>query len=146
MKKTMITNICLVALSVLAMVFLALPIAGRTTGYDCFQLLGYLGEMNFGSMLLFLSPLFILIASIALLVFSVLTLLVNLNVIKNEKLLKVARVINLVAGIVMGAFAVLAFILLLVEGGSPAVGIILLLLAGIAAAVVAILEKVWSKK
>ncbi len=146
MKKTMITNICLVALSVLAMIFLALPMAGKMSGYDCFQFLGYLGEMDFGFALFYIAPLFILLASIALLVFSVLTLLINLNVIKNEKLLKVARIINLVAGIVIGVFAVLAFILLLVKGGSPAVGIILTLIAGIAAAVVAILEKRWSKE
>lgn len=146
MKKTMITNICLVALSVLAMIFLALPIAGGISGYDCLQLLGYLGEMDFGFALFYIAPLFILIASIALLVFSVLTLLINLNVIKNEKLLKVARIINLVAGIVIGVFAVLAFIILLVKGGSPAAGLILTLIAGIAAAVVAILEKVWSKQ
>lgn len=146
MKKTMITNICLVALSVLAMIFLALPMANRASGYDCFQFLGYLGEMDFGYALFHIAPLFILLASIALLVFSVLTLLINLNVIKNEKLLKVARIINLVAGIVIGVFAVLAFILLLIKGGSPAVGLILTLIAGVAAAVVAILEKVWSKQ
>lgn len=146
MKKTLITNICLVALSAMVLVFLALPVVTGFSGYECFQLLGYLGGMDFGLALFYVSPLIILISATVTLVASVLGLLVNLNVLKNEKLLKVARMVNLIAAAILGLFGVLAFVLLLANGGSPAVGIILVLISCVAATVCAVLEKVWTKK
>lgn len=138
MKKTTISNICLLALGTLALVFLAIPAVAGISGYDCFQFLSYLGGAGFGAILFYVSPIFILIAAALLVVAEILKLL--------NKGEKVAKVLAFVSAIVLGVFAVLMFVGLLVEGGSPAVGMILTLITGVAALVVAFLDRAWSKE
>lgn len=142
MKKTLITKICLVALGALALVFLALPAMGNEwvsiSGYDCFQYLSYLNGAGFGAILFYISPIFILIAAILLVVAAVLKLV--------NKCEKLANVLTLVSALVLGLFAVLMLVGLLIEGGSPAAGMILTLIVGVAAVVVAFLDRAWGKK
>lgn len=145
-NKSLITNICLSVVSVLVLVFLALPFLGQISGYDFLQLLQYLGQMDFGTALVYIAPLFMLIASIVLLIFSVLNLLGDLNVIKSEKLLKVSRIVSLVAAIVLAVFVLLAFILILAKEATPAYALIISLILGIAALAGSILICVWNKK
>jgi len=145
-NKSLITNICLTALSVLVVVFLALPYVDVLSGYDCFQGLQFLGHVPVDIALIYIAPLFMMLAAVITLIFSVLGLLGDLNVIKSAKLLKAARVVNLVAAIILAVFTLLAFILAFVVGASPAVGLILNLVFAIAILVGVILNRVWNRK
>lgn len=145
-NKSLISNICLISLSVLVLIFLALPLIGGISGYQMLEALGYIGGAEFALVLVYIAPLFMLLASIVLLAFSIVNLLGTLNVIKSEKLLKISRIINLVAGIVLALFALVAFIIIFVEGGTPAYGLILNVIFAIAAIVFVSLELKWAKK
>lgn len=147
MKKSLITKIILVAASVLSLVFLALGFVEGVSGY---QLLSNISVpfkfgADFWTILVYLLPLIILLASIVLLVFSVLALLGELNVIKSEKLLAVSAKINFIVSIVLCAITAAAFLIILIKGYGLAVGCILLLVLAVAALVATILEKKWSK-
>lgn len=148
MKKSLITKIVLVAASVLSIIFLALPFVSEISGYDMFPALEIIGELfgaDFAFGLVYIAPLFILIGSIVMLVFSVLALLGEVNVIKNEKLVKVSETINFIVSIVLCALAALVAILILVKGASLGAGLILILLLAVAALVATILDKKWRK-
>lgn len=148
MKKSLITKIVLVAASALALVFLALPYISGISGFDFFKSfgeVGYIFKRDFMLGVLFLTPLFVLLATLVLLVFSVLALLGELNVLKNEKFLKVAAKINFIASIVLCAFIALAFLLILIKDAGLGVGCVLILLLAAAALVTTILDKKWNK-
>lgn len=144
-NKSLISNICLSAASVLILVFLALPFVGNVAGYNYLQAIKYIGGANIEIALIYIAPLFIMIASIVLLVFSILNILGNVNVIKSEKLLKASRIINLVAAIILTVFAVLAFVLIFALGATPAYGLIINVVLSIVALVASILTFVWKK-
>lgn len=145
-NKSFIANICLSAFSVLAIVFLALPYFGAASGFDTFKMLSYVTNMDFGEAMVFVAPLMMMIASILVLVFSVLNLLGNTKVLKSEKLLKVSRIIALVASIVLVLFALAGFVILLVYGTTPAYGLIINLVLAIATVVGTALVVAWKNK
>lgn len=146
-NKSLITNICIALLSALVIGFLALPYVEGISGYNCFDFLPYLSEgVDFDVALVYIAPLFMLIASAITLIFSVLGLLGDLNVIKSEKLLKIARLVNMIAAIVLVVFTLLAFILIFVLGSTPAYGLIINLVLTIVVVVAAVLNFVWSRK
>lgn len=147
MKKTLITKIALIAASALSLIFLALAYVEGVSGYDLLSNISAAFQFgDFATILIYLAPLLILIASIILLVFSVLALLGELNVIKNEKLLKVSARINFIVSIVLCAVALVGFVVVLVKGFEISIGCILLLILAVAALVSTILEKKWSRK
>ncbi|MBQ7884928.1 MAG: hypothetical protein IJ318_02390 [Clostridia bacterium] len=145
-NKSLILNICTAAVGVLSFIFLALLFAGRITGYQMLETLGYLDGAEFTMVLLYTSPLFILLASIVMLGFAVVNILGATNVIKSEKFVKVSKIITLVAASIFALFAVIAIIMLATEGFSPAIGLILLTIIALGALATTILDKVWSKK
>lgn len=145
-NKSLITNICLSVISVLVFVFLALPFIGKISGYDLLQTLEYLGHMDAGVALVYIAPLFMIIASALVLVFSVLNILGDVKVIKNKTLLKVSRIVSLVATIILAVFALLAFIFILANEATPAYALIVCLVLGLVALACSILTSVWSKK
>ena len=145
-NKSLILNIALVAVSALVLVFLALPYCIDANGYEFLEGIKYVGEMDFSSALIYVTPLILLISSILLLASSVLGLLGSVKVIKSEKLAKVIKIVNIVLTGIIAFFAVVAFIILLVKDFvSPQVGIILNLIVGVAALVASILDLVWKK-
>lgn len=145
-NKSLITNICLSVASVLVLVFLALPFISNATGYDFFQMLEYLSYMDAGSAFVYISPLFMLIASVLVLVFSVLNILGDVNVIKNKTLLKISRIAALVSAIILAIFALVAFIMILAKEVSPAYGLIIVMILGLASVAASVLACVWNKK
>lgn len=145
-NKSLITNSCLIGLSTLVLIFLALPAVFSLSGYNCLEGLGYIGGAYVTETLVYISPLFMLLGAIVLLAFSIIALLGNVNVIKNDKFLKAARIINLVATCVIALFAFIAFICLLVEGATPGIGLILNLIFSIGAVACASLTVAWDKK
>lgn len=145
-NKSLILNICTATIGVLSLIFLALLFAGRITGYQMLETLGYLDGAEFTIVLLYTSPLFILLASIVMLGFAVVNILGATNVIKSEKFVKVSKIITLVAASIFALFAVIAIIMLATEGYSPAIGLILLTIIALGALATTILDKVWSKK
>lgn len=149
MKKSLITKIILVAASVLSLIFLALPFMPEASGFDFLQVLQIIGDAfgaDFLVAIYYLAPLLILIASVVLIVFSILALLGELNVIKNEKLLNVSAKINFIVSIVLCVVAAVAFVLALIKSIGIGVGLILILVIAVAALVSTILEKKWSKE
>lgn len=144
-KKSLITNICLASLGVLTLVFLALPYMG-VSGYDTLSVLGLLGGADVAEAMIFIAPLFFLLAAITVIAFATVGILCDTSVIKSEKLLKAARIVNLVASIVFVAFALAAFMICIILAGTITVGIILNLIAAIGATVVASLAFAWGRK
>ena len=145
-NKSLIMSIVTAAAGLLGLVFLALPFVPRTSGYNFFELLQYVGEMPFDYALLYLAPLFMFITSLLLLGFGIVNILGATKVIKNEKFVKVSKIIALVAASVFVLFAVFAFIWLIVKGNSIGAGLVLLLVVALAALVASILDLVWRKK
>lgn len=148
MKKSLVTKIILVAASVLSIAFLALPILPGISGYDLFPALQIIGELfgaDFAIGLVYIAPVLILIAALVLLVFSVLALLGEVNVIKNEKLVRVSARINFIVSIVLCAIAALTALLILIKGAGLGAGLILIVLLAVAALVATILDKKWRK-
>ena len=145
-NKSLITNISLALLSVLVIAFLALPYVTPLSGYDCFEGLQFLGDVPADIALIYIAPLFILLAAVVTLIFSVLGLLGDLNVVKSAKLLKAARVINLVAAIILAVFVLLGFILAFVVGAEPGVGLILNLVFALVILAGTVLNRVWNRK
>ena len=132
MKKTLITKIALVVASALSLVFLALAYVEGVSGYDLLSNVNAAFQFgDFATILIYLAPLFILIAAIVLFIFSILALLGELNVIKNEKLLKVSAKINFIVCIVLCAVALVGFVVALIKGYEVSVGSILLLIIAV---------------
>ena len=144
--KSLIVNILLAVLCLMMIIFLALPMVGKMTGFDTFQTLSYLKYMGAGVAFIYVAPLFIMLASIVLLVFSVLNILGDVKVLKCEKFLKVSRIVALVASVIVALFALLAVIFIVAEGASPAVGLILNLIFAFATVAGTSLVLVWGKK
>jgi len=148
-NKNLIANICLASIGVLALIFLALPHLGglfAISGYNCFEFLSSLGMMDFRTAIIYIAPLVILIAGLVILAFSALNILGNLNIIKSETLLKVSRILNLIASIVLTLFAVLAFVFIITYEASLGAGLIINLVLGVVAIVGSALVLVWNKK
>ncbi len=144
-KKSLITNICLASVGVLALIFLALPYL-FASGYETLSVLGALAGAEIAEALVFIAPLFFLLSAIALIVFAGLGILCDTKVIKSEKLLKAVRIVNLVASIVFTLFALVAFLIIVILGAPFSIGLILNLLAAIGAIVVASLAFAWGRK
>ena len=146
MKKSLIANICLTAVSALLLVFLALPFVEGISGYKLFEGLQLIGYMPFEYKLLYLSPVLTLVFAIIALAFAVVNLLGDLNVIKSEKFLKVARIIMVVVAAILAVVALVTVIIVAVNGFAPAVGLILILIATAAAVAGSVLQLIWNRK
>ena len=149
-NKKMFTNIALIGLSVLAIIFLALPYVGGAltsiSGYNCFDALKFVGNMEFKLAVVYITPLVVLIASLLILISSVLKSLADSKVIKCKSLPKVLKVINVIASIVFVISAIVAFICALILKVKLGVGIILILVIAILSIITSILNAKWSKK
>ena len=146
-NKYLITNICITALSVLIVAFLALPFVGNMSGYDAFNFLQYLGRMNdFVLAFIYVTPLLMLILGVVIVACSVVGILGNTNVIKSEKLLKVVRLVKLVAASVLAFVTFLTFIFIFVKEASPAFWYIINFIFSLAILAGSILELVWTRK
>ncbi len=122
MKKFLSTimNGAAIVLSVLLFVFLSQPHITRdmsittlnTTGYDMIE---HYVEGNSNQVMIAVSLIFISILAAVIILCAILNILVNMGLIKNNKVGRIINLINIVSSIVMFVFALIAIILVGVE-------------------------------
>lgn len=141
-NKNLVINIIAVAFSALMLVFMALPFFVGASEYYLFQYVQYVFEIgSFDIVIIYLSPVVTLIATLLCLGFGIVNLLGVLNKVKSEKLLNASRKVVFITAIVLLAYLVVSAIILLVNEATPQIGLILLVVSAIAILVTSILNK-----
>lgn len=141
-NKNLVINIIAVAFSALVFIFMALPFFGGMSEYYLFQVVPYCFEIGrIDAILIYLSPVIVLIATLLCLGFGIVNLLGSLNKITSEKLLNASRKVVLITVAILLAYLLLSIIIMFANGILPQAGIILITVSAIAVLVTSILNK-----
>lgn len=143
--KAVLLNCGLVVLGVLTLGFLAGTYMG-ISGYDFLEFLNVLGLMGAEAIIFTLSILFTVITVSLLIVCAIVSCLISLEVIKSEKACKILTTIELVLACLIAVFAIIPFVIALVEGAPLGWALILNLVIALGILAVAIVKKVCGKK